>query len=197
MDLAKLELLLKKVETASKIIDEMKSTQEAYKAKIEELSGQLDAALKQNAELKDENSSLQENIHKNELMHASLEEKIIQILDKLPDLEVPSEELTVAPSLPVADFGAIEVDVVADELSDEEISAGEPVEEKTESLFTKEEAVPAGEGEAVAEEGEEYTLPYFESEDREYDYENMFAFDDIATEEQDTVEEEELPKGVL
>lgn len=217
MNFEKLELLVKKVEAASCIINELKSRENLYKTQINELSLKLDSTLKQNAELKDENSKISNIMKETELLHKDLEDRIIKLIDKLPDFD-NFEETTIPET--VTD----NLDVKSEEELSDSVNAGNDFDEKCETIFdsfspqadndeSKDEVLENKIEEPIVdsisqtqseviEDAALFNLPHFETDEEDFNYDNMFAFDDIADNDDDEeklpdYDEGVIPKGVL
>lgn len=214
MDIERLELLFKKIEMTGKIISELKNIQKENQREISELKHEVEKLQKENTILNEDNQKWKEKYCNVELVHKNLENRIVTLLDLLPDFGEMGEDIT-SP-------GKKENEKVEKSSSDSFLSESLKTnfsEVKEESIFTqsgskeatlkleneftlegqKDQNILLEKGSLTLEKSEE-NLPYFETEE-EPDYENMFAFDDIIDGSQESLEEDftirELPKGVL
>lgn len=214
MDIERLELLFKKIEMTGKIISELKNIQKENQREISELKHEVEKLQKENTILNEDNQKWKEKYCNVELVHKNLENRIVTLLDLLPDFGEMGEDIT-SP-------GRKENEKVEKSSSDSFLSESLKTnfsEVKEESIFTqsgskeatlkleneftlegqKDQNILLEKGSLTLEKSEE-NLPYFETEE-EPDYENMFAFDDIIDGSQESLEEDftirELPKGVL
>jgi chromosome segregation ATPase len=94
MDVQKLELLLKKISQAIKIIQQLKEKEGGYLSEIKALSDEIVLLKEENLSLKNENVQMKKEIQKNNLIHNELENKITEILKFLPEEEPDKEEQT-------------------------------------------------------------------------------------------------------
>lgn len=224
MDINRIEELFEKVRTAGKIIAEYKQLLETERSKVNELKKEIVFLRKDNQTLKEENEKLKTLSSTAEKLHKDLEDKIISMLDVLPDFESIKNESSVAPVVETISPSIMEMDFE---------NPGENFSEKNESSIfnaTEEEsevgdieesvimeapiapsmddnpfAMDENEGEFefenVNSSVEDTKLPYFESEEN-IDYKNMFAFENMFETDQNSKNNEkrlgrELPKGVL
>ena len=87
MDINRIEELFEKVRTAGKIIAEYKQLLETERSKVNELKKEIVFLRKDNQTLKEENEKLKTLSSTAEKLHKDLEDKIISMLDVLPDFE--------------------------------------------------------------------------------------------------------------
>ena len=112
MDINKIEELFDKVRVAGKIIAEYKQLLEAERLEVGELKKQIAFLQKDNQCLKEENDRLKMLSSSAEKMHKDLENRIISMLDVLPDFdslknEVPAPAVeTVSPAIMEMDFNS-------------------------------------------------------------------------------------------
>lgn len=220
MDTNKIEELFEKIRTAGKIIAEYKQLLDAERCKVGDLKKQIVFLQKDNQYLKEENDKLKKISSTAEKMHKELEDKIISMLDVLPDFDAIKNESsssgveTISPAIMEMEFEnqndieteenrasafdtAAEESAVGDE--DESIVIGFNPANVEESPFAMEE--DEINSECTASSVEDTKLPYFESEEN-IDYKNMFAFENMFESESNSKSGErkwgrELPKGVL
>lgn len=224
MDINRIEELFEKVRTAGKIIAEYKQLLETERSKVNELKKEIVFLRKDNQTLKEENEKLKTLSSTAEKLHKDLEDKIISMLDVLPDFESIKNESpvtpvveTISPSIMEMDFENPEEDFSEKNESsifnatEEESEVGD-IEESVimeapiapsmdDNPFAMDENEGEFEFENVNSSVEDTKLPYFESEEN-IDYKNMFAFENMFETEQNSKNNEkrlgrELPKGVL
>jgi chromosome segregation ATPase len=99
VDINKIEELFEKIKVAGKIITEYKQLLIAERSKVEELKKQIVFLQNDNQALKEENERLQKLSSSTEKMHKDLEDKIISMLDVLPDFEAIKNESSFSPEL--------------------------------------------------------------------------------------------------
>ena len=87
MDINKIEELFDKVRVAGKVIAEYKQLLEAERSEVGELKKQIAFLQKDNQCLKEENDRLKKLSSTAEKMHKDLENRIISMLDVLPDFD--------------------------------------------------------------------------------------------------------------
>ena len=218
MDINKIEELFDKVRVAGKIIAEYKQLLEAERLEVGELKKQIAFLQKDNQCLKEENDRLKMLSSSAEKMHKDLENRIISMLDVLPDFdslknEVPAPAVeTVSPAIMEMDFNSC--DKEENESSIFDSVAESPVDDQEDSIVCEVPSTPIAENPFAMEENEidfeieninstveDSNLPYFESEE-DVDYKNMFAFGNIFESEQNSKPSDrklgrELPKGVM
>lgn len=218
MDINKIEELFDKVRVAGKIIAEYKQLLEAERSEVSELKKQIAFLQKDNQCLKEENDRLKTLSSTAEKMHKDLENRIISMLDVLPDFdslknEVPAPAVeNISPTIMEMDFN--NCDKEENESSIFDSVAESPVEEQGDNIASEMDSMPIAENPFAMEENEidfeieninstveDSNLPYFESEE-DVDYKNMFAFGNIFESEQNSKPSDrklgrELPKGVL
>lgn len=224
MDINRIEELFEKVRTAGKIIAEYKQLLETERSKVNELKKEIVFLRKDNQTLKEENEKLKTLSSTAEKLHKDLEDKIISMLDVLPDFESIKNESpvtpvveTISPSIMEMDFENPEEDFSEKNESsifnatEEESEVGD-IEESVimeapiapsmdDNPFAMDENEGEFEFENVNSSVEDTKLPYFESEEN-IDYKNMFAFENMFETDQNSKNNEkrlgrELPKGVL
>ena len=224
MDINRIEELFEKVRTAGKIIAEYKQLLETERSKVNELKKEIVFLRKDNQTLKEENEKLKTLSSTAEKLHKDLEDKIISMLDVLPDFESIKNESpvtpvveTISPSIMEMDFENPEEDFSEKNESSifnatkEESEVGD-IEESVimeapiapsmdDNPFAMDENEGEFEFENVNSSVEDTKLPYFESEEN-IDYKNMFAFENMFETDQSSKNNEkrlgrELPKGVL
>lgn len=224
MDINRIEELFEKVRTAGKIIAEYKQLLETERSKVNELKKEIVFLRKDNQTLKEENEKLKTLSSTAEKLHKDLEDKIISMLDVLPDFESIKNESpvtpvveTISPSIMEMDFENPEEDFSEKNESsifnatEEESEVGD-IEESVimeapiapsmdDNPFAMDENEGEFEFENVNSSVEDTKLPYFESEEN-IDYKNMFAFENMFETDQSSKNNEkrlgrELPKGVL
>ena len=221
MDTNKIEELFEKVRAAGKIIAEYKMMLDAERSKVSDLKKQIAFLQKDNQCLKEENDKLKKISSTAEKMHKELEDKIISMLDVLPDFDAIKNESstpaveTISPSIMEMDFNNSEEDVKKEESSFsifDKTAEAQGADVENESIVIESSSVKPEENPFTAEENEidfesmnssaeETKLPYFESEEN-IDYKNMFAFENMFESEPNSKSGErkisrELPKGVL
>jgi regulator of replication initiation timing len=218
VDINKIEELFDKVRVAGKIIAEYKQLLEAERSEVSELKKQIAFLQKDNQCLKEENDRLKTLSSTAEKMHKDLENRIISMLDVLPDFdslknEVPAPAVeNISPTIMEMDFN--NCDKEENESSIFDSVAESPVEEQGDNIASEMDSMPIAENPFAMEENEidfeieninstveDSNLPYFESEE-DVDYKNMFAFGNIFESEQNSKPSDrklgrELPKGVL
>ena len=218
MDINKIEELFDKVRVAGKIIAEYKQLLEAERSEVSELKKQIAFLQKDNQCLKEENDRLKTLSSTAEKMHKDLENRIISMLDVLPDFdslknEVPAPAVeNISPTIMEMDFN--NCDKEENESSIFDSVAESPVEEQGDNIASEMDSMPIAENPFAMEENEidfeieninstveDSNLPYFESEE-DVDYKNMFAFGNIFESEQNSKPSDrklgrELPKGVM
>lgn len=224
MDINRIEELFEKVRAAGKIIAEYKQLLETERSKVNELKKEIVFLRKDNQTLKEENEKLKTLSSTAEKLHKDLEDKIISMLDVLPDFESIKNESpvtpvveTISPSIMEMDFENPEEDFSEKNESsifnatEEESEVGD-IEESVimeapiapsmdDNPFAMDENEGEFEFENVNSSVEDTKLPYFESEEN-IDYKNMFAFENMFETDQNSKNNEkrlgrELPKGVL
>lgn len=224
MDINRIEELFEKVRAAGKIIAEYKQLLETERSKVNELKKEIVFLRKDNQTLKEENEKLKTLSSTAEKLHKDLEDKIISMLDVLPDFESIKNESpvtpvveTISPSIMEMDFENPEEDFSEKNESSifnatkEESEVGD-IEESVimeapiapsmdDNPFAMDENEGEFEFENVNSSVEDTKLPYFESEEN-IDYKNMFAFENMFETDQNSKNNEkrlgrELPKGVL
>ena len=153
-------------------------------------------------------------------MHKDLENRIISMLDVLPDFDSLKNEVPApAPAVETISPAIMEMDFNNSDKEDNESSIFDSVEKSSveeqeeniacettstsisENPFAMEENEIDFEIENINSTVEDSNLPYFESEE-DVDYKNMFAFGNIFESEQNSKPSDrklgrELPKGVL
>lgn len=224
MDINRIEELFEKVRAAGKIIAEYKQLLETERSKVNELKKEIVFLRKDNQTLKEENEKLKTLSSTAEKLHKDLEDKIISMLDVLPDFESIKNESpvtpvveTISPSIMEMDFENPEEDFSEKNESSifnatEEESEVSEIEESVimeapiapsmdDNPFAMDENEGEFEFENVNSSVEDTKLPYFESEEN-IDYKNMFAFENMFETDQNSKNNEkrlgrELPKGVL
>ncbi|MBO5287971.1 MAG: hypothetical protein J6B11_01110 [Spirochaetales bacterium] len=224
MDINRIEELFEKVRTAGKIIAEYKQLLETERSKVNELKKEIVFLRKDNQTLKEENEKLKTLSSTAEKLHKDLEDKIISMLDVLPDFESIKNESSVAPVVETISPSIMEMDFENPEenfseknessifnATEEESEVGD-IEESVimeapiapsmdDNPFAMDENEGEFEFENVNSSVEDTKLPYFESEEN-IDYKNMFAFENMFETDQNSKNNEkrlgrELPKGVL
>ena len=224
MDINRIEELFEKVRTAGKIIAEYKQLLETERSKVNELKKEIVFLRKDNQTLKEENEKLKTLSSTAEKLHKDLEDKIISMLDVLPDFESIKNESpvtpvveTISPSIMEMDFenpeenfseknessifNATEEESEVDEIEESVIMEAPIVPSMDDNPFAMDENEGEFEFENVNSSVEDTKLPYFESEEN-IDYKNMFAFENMFETDQNSKNNEkrlgrELPKGVL
>ena len=221
VDTNKIEELFEKVRTAGKIIAEYKQLLDAERSKVGDLKKQIAFLQKDNQCLKEENDKLKKLSSTAEKMHKELEDKIISMLDVLPDFDAIKNESsapaveTISPSIMEMDFNGNKEEVKKEESNSFifDNAAKEPVTDvENESVVIESGSVNSEESPFAMEENEidfesmnssaeDTKLLYFESEEN-IDYKNMFAFENMFESESNSKSSErkpsrELPKGVL
>lgn len=224
MDINRIEELFEKVRAAGKIIAEYKQLLETERSKVNELKKEIVFLRKDNQTLKEENEKLKTLSSTAEKLHKDLEDKIISMLDVLPDFESIKNESPVAPVVetispsimemdfenPEEDFSeknessifnATEEESEVDEIEESVIMEAPIVPSMDDNPFAMDENEGEFEFENVNSSVEDTKLPYFESEEN-IDYKNMFAFENMFETDQNSKNNEkrlgrELPKGVL
>lgn len=221
MDTNKIEELFEKVRAAGKIIAEYKQLLDAERCKVSDLKKQIVFLQKDNLYLKEENDKLKKISSTAEKMHKELEDKIISMLDVLPDFDTIKNESsastveTISPAIMEMDFDNRKDGIKTEDNKSSifDNAAQEPVAEfESESIVIESNLVNEDENPFAIEENEidcecmnssaeDTKLPYFESEEN-IDYKNMFAFENMFENDQDSKSGErklgrELPKGVL
>lgn len=224
MDINRIEELFEKVRTAGKIIAEYKQLLETERSKMNELKKEIVFLRKDNQTLKEENEKLKTLSSTAEKLHKDLEDKIISMLDVLPDFESIKNESpvtpvveTISPSIMEMDFenpeenfseknessifNATEEESEVDEIEESVIMEAPIVPSMDDNPFAMDENEGEFEFENVNSSVEDTKLPYFESEEN-IDYKNMFAFENMFETDQNSKNNEkrlgrELPKGVL
>lgn len=221
MDTSKIEELFEKVRAAGKIIAEYKQLLDAERCKVGDLKKQIVFLQKDNQCLKEENDKLKKISSTAERMHKELEDKIISMLDVLPDFDAIKNESsssaveTISPAIMEMDFNDCKDNVKAEENRPsifDNIAEESAVGIESESIVIESNPANAEESPFVMEESEidsecmnssteDTKLPYFESEEN-IDYKNMFAFENMFESEPNSKSGErklgrELPKGVL
>ena len=199
MNIERLEILLKKVESAAGIIAILKENEKIYKQQIHELNTQLQIITKQNADLKDKMSN-------SEKIHDTIEQKIINILERLPDFE------NIESNTPVTTEKQENHSINSEPVLESKEKNKEIIESDTITSFASEPkeidtsfSFDFGTTEKNKTISDDTTIsPQFdEHEDNEEVYSNMFAFDDIIDDANDSEssffeqEDIDLPKGVL
>ena len=224
MDINRIEELFEKVRAAGKIIAEYKQLLETERSKVNELKKEIVFLRKDNQTLKEENEKLKTLSSTAEKLHKDLEDKIISMLDVLPDFESIKNESSVAPVVETISPSIMEMDFENPEedfseknessifnATEEESEVGD-IEESVimeapiapsmdDNPFAMDENEGEFEFENVNSSVEDTKLPYFESEEN-IDYKNMFAFENMFETDQSSKNNEkrlgrELPKGVL
>ena len=224
MDINRIEELFEKVRAAGKIIAEYKQLLETERSKVNELKKEIVFLRKDNQTLKEENEKLKTLSSTAEKLHKDLEDKIISMLDVLPDFESIKNESSVAPVVETISPSIMEMDFENPEedfseknessifnATEEESEVGD-IEESVimeapiapsmdDNPFAMDENEGEFEFENVNSSVEDTKLPYFESEEN-IDYKNMFAFENMFETDQNSKNNEkrlgrELPKGVL
>lgn len=224
MDINRIEELFEKVRAAGKIIAEYKQLLETERSKVNELKKEIVFLRKDNQTLKEENEKLKTLSSTAEKLHKDLEDKIISMLDVLPDFESIKNESSVAPVVetispsimemdfenPEEDFSeknessifnVTEEESEVDEIEESVIMEAPIVPSMDDNPFAMDENEGEFEFENVNSSVEDTKLPYFESEEN-IDYKNMFAFENMFETDQNSKNNEkrlgrELPKGVL
>ena len=220
MDINKIEELFDKVRVAGKVIAEYKQLLEAERSEVGELKKQIAFLQKDNQCLKEENDRLKMLSSSAEKMHKDLENRIISMLDVLPDFDSLKNEVPApAPAVETISPAIMEMDFNNSDKEDNESSIFDSVEKSSveeqeeniacettstsisENPFAMEENEIDFEIENINSTVEDSNLPYFESEE-DVDYKNMFAFGNIFESEQNSKPSDrklgrELPKGVL
>lgn len=220
MDINKIEELFDKVRVAGKVIAEYKQLLEAERSEVGELKKQIAFLQKDNQCLKEENDRLKKLSSTAEKMHKDLENRIISMLDVLPDFDSLKNEVPApAPAVETISPAIMEMDFNNSDKEDNESSIFDSVEKSSveeqeeniacettstsisENPFAMEENEIDFEIENINSTVEDSNLPYFESEE-DVDYKNMFAFGNIFESEQNSKPSDrklgrELPKGVL
>ena len=220
MDINKIEELFDKVRVAGKVIAEYKQLLEAERSEVGELKKQIAFLQKDNQCLKEENDRLKKLSSTAEKMHKDLENRIISMLDVLPDFDSLKNEVPApAPAVETISPAIMEMDFNNSDKEDKESSIFDSVEKSSveeqeeniacettstsisENPFAMEENEIDFEIENINSTVEDSNLPYFESEE-DVDYKNMFAFGNIFESEQNSKPSDrklgrELPKGVL
>ena len=224
MDINRIEELFEKVRAAGKIIAEYKQLLETERSKVNELKKEIVFLRKDNQTLKEENEKLKTLSSTAEKLHKDLEDKIISMLDVLPDFESIKNESSVAPVVetispsimemdfenPEEDFSeknessifnVTEEESEVDEIEESVIMEAPIVPSMDDNPFAMDENEGEFEFENVNSSVEDTKLPYFESEEN-IDYKNMFAFENMFETDQSSKNNEkrlgrELPKGVL
>ncbi|HBD93649.1 MAG: hypothetical protein A2015_12920 [Spirochaetes bacterium GWF1_31_7] len=201
MNIERLEILLKKVESAAGIITILKENEKIYKQQIQELNSQLQIITNQNTELKDKMSN-------SEKIHDTIEQKIINILERLPDFE--NIESNTPVTTEKTENQSIHSEPVIE--SKEEKEDNKVIESETITSFASEpEEVDTSfsfdfgttEKNNIISDDNTISPQFDEHEDSEEVYSNMFAFDDIIDDANDSEssffeqEDIDLPKGVL
>lgn len=219
VDTNKIEELFEKVRAAGRIIAEYKMLLDTERSKISELKKQIAFLQKDNQFLKEENDKLKKISSTAEKMHKELEDKIISMLDVLPDFDAMKNESstptveTISPSIMEMNFNNNKkeaekeendfsiFDKAVTESNDETENESMVIEagsaESEENPFAMEENEIDFESASSSE--EDANLPYFESEENT-DYKNMFAnmFESESNSKSDEKKiSRELPKGVL
>lgn len=217
MNIEKLETLLKKVESAATVITKLKENEVLYKGKMEQLIGKIEFLSKENADLKDQNKALIEKINNSEAIHSNIEQRIINILEKLPDFDIESNagqnhNLNTQEET----FSAVEDNNDYEEntehlFSENHVENIQEIKENnhqlnhdnyTETAEIKAETNLYAENTSSHTDNNDSPLPQFEdSDDNDEVFSNMFAFDEIIdNDSENTFFEEdnhELPKGVM
>lgn len=216
MDINRIEELFEKVRAAGKIIAEYKQLLETERSKVNELKKEIVFLRKDNQTLKEENEKLKTLSSTAEKLHKDLEDKIISMLDVLPDFESIKNESpvtpvveTISPSIMEMDFENPEEDFseknessIFNATEEESVIMEAPiVPSMDDNPFAMDENEGEFEFENVNSSVEDTKLPYFESEEN-IDYKNMFAFENMFETDQNSKNNEkrlgrELPKGVL
>ena len=220
MDINKIEELFDKVRVAGKVIAEYKQLLEAERSEVGELKKQIAFLQKDNQCLKEENDRLKKLSSTAEKMHKDLENRIISMLDVLPDFDSLKNEVPApAPAVETISPAIMEMDFNNSDKEDNESSIFDSVkkssvEEQEENIACETTSTSISENPFAMEENEidfeieninstveDSNLPYFESEE-DVDYKNMFAFGNIFESEQNSKPSDrklgrELPKGVL
>lgn len=224
MDINRIEELFEKVRAAGKIIAEYKQLLETERSKVNELKKEIVFLRKDNQTLKEENEKLKTLSSTAEKLHKDLEDKIISMLDVLPDFESIKNESpvtpvveTISPSIMEMDFenpeedfseknessifNATEEESEVDEIEESVIMEAPIAPSMDDNPFAMDENEGEFEFENVNSSVEDTKLPYFESEEN-IDYKNMFAFENMFETDQNSKNNEkrlgrELPKGVL
>ena len=220
MDINKIEELFDKGRVAGKVIAEYKQLLEAERSEVGELKKQIAFLQKDNQCLKEENDRLKKLSSTAEKMHKDLENRIISMLDVLPDFDSLKNEVPApAPAVETISPAIMEMDFNNSDKEDNESSIFDSVEKSSveeqeeniacettstsisENPFAMEENEIDFEIENINSTVEDSNLPYFESEE-DVDYKNMFAFGNIFESEQNSKPSDrklgrELPKGVL
>jgi chromosome segregation ATPase len=216
VDINKIEELFEKIKVAGKIITEYKQLLIAERSKVEELKKQIVFLQNDNQALKEENERLQKLSSSAEKMHKDLEDKIISMLDVLPDFEAIKNESSFSPELETTSsetmgkFDSEEKEEVIEENSSSvfESNIAEETEEINEPVVMEENPFAMEDNEVEFEyesenvSVEDSKLPYYDSEGSEESayFENLFA--NIFENEQFSQGNErkparDLPKGVL
>lgn len=224
MDINRIEELFEKVRAAGKIIAEYKQLLETERSKVNELKKEIVFLRKDNQTLKEENEKLKTLSSTAEKLHKDLEDKIISMLDVLPDFESIKNESSVAPVVETISpsimemdfenpeenfseknessiFNATEEESEVDEIEESVIMEAPIAPSMDDNPFAMDENEGEFEFENVNSSVEDTKLPYFESEEN-IDYKNMFAFENMFETDQNSKNNEkrlgrELPKGVL
>jgi hypothetical protein len=223
VDINKIEELFEKIKVAGKIITEYKQLLVAERSKVEELKKQIVFLQNDNQALKEENERLQKLSSSAEKMHKDLEDKIISMLDVLPDFEAIKNESSFSPELETTSsetmgkFDSEEKEEVIEEnsssvfesnIAEETEEINEPVVMEANSTVMEENPFAMEDNEVEFEyesenvSVEDSKLPYYDSEGSEESayFENLFA--NIFENEQFSQGNErkparDLPKGVL
>jgi hypothetical protein len=216
VDINKIEELFEKIKVAGKIITEYKQLLVAERSKVEELKKQIVFLQNDNQALKEENERLQKLSSSAEKMHKDLEDKIISMLDVLPDFEAIKNESSFSPELETTSsetmgkFDSEEKEEVIEENTSSvfESNIAEETEEINEPVVMEENPFAMEDNEVEFEyesenvSVEDSKLPYYDSEGSEESayFENLFA--NIFENEQFSQGNErkparDLPKGVL
>lgn len=223
MDINRIEELFEKVRAAGKIITEYKQLLEIERSKVDELKKQIVFLQKDNQILKDENEKLKTLSSTAEKLHKDLEDKIISMLDVLPDFEAIKNESsaasvveTISPAIMEMDFEDAQEEILEESESsifNNVVTEESVVDEMNESVVMETSVPDMNENPFAMDENEsefefentssveDTKLPYFESEEN-VDYKNMFAFENMFETDQNSRSSEkrlgrELPKGVL
>lgn len=224
MDINRIEELFEKVRAAGKIIAEYKQLLETERSKVNELKKEIVFLRKDNQTLKEENEKLKTLSSTAEKLHKDLEDKIISMLDVLPDFESIKNESpvtpvveTISPSIMEMDFenpkedfseknessifNATEEESEVGDIEESVIMEAPIAPSMDDNPFAMDENEGEFEFENVNSSVEDTKLPYFESEEN-IDYKNMFAFENMFETDQNSKNNEkrlgrELPKGVL
>ncbi len=223
MDINKIEELFEKIKVAGKIITEYKQLLASERSKVEELKKQIVFLQNDNQSLKEENDKLQKLSSSAEKMHKDLEDKIISMLDVLPDFEAIKNESSFSPMPETTSSAVMESfedekeeiieenrsfvfeNDVRDEKAEE---VNEPVVMETtsavmeENPFAMEDSEVEFEYESENVSVEDSKLPYYDSEGSEesVSFENMFANmfeNELFSQGNERKAARDLPKGVL